>query len=200
MIRVAIVVESPRLRSELGDLLRESGRIEVVAGVSARDEFRMRDNELIDAADVVLAEVTSAGSVAIQGIDDPNTACVLLSDDDELVTNLRPLRGGLALLPTSATADQIVAAIEAVAAGLTALHPDRAGSFTVTPYDDPLTPREHEVLHMLAAGLGNKEIASRLAISDHTAKFHVSQILGKLNAATRAEAVSVAIRRGLVPL
>jgi DNA-binding NarL/FixJ family response regulator len=53
---------------------------------------------------------------------------------------------------------------------------------------------------MLAAGLGNKEIAARLHISDHTAKFHVSQILAKLTAASRAEAVSIAMRRGLVPL
>jgi DNA-binding CsgD family transcriptional regulator len=68
------------------------------------------------------------------------------------------------------------------------------------PYDDPLTPREREVLHMLAAGLGNKEIGARLGISDHTAKFHVSQILAKLNAGSRAEAVSIAMRRGLVPL
>ena len=59
---------------------------------------------------------------------------------------------------------------------------------------------EREVLHMLAAGLGNKEIATRLGISDHTAKFHVSQILSKLPATSRAEAVSIAMRRGLVPL
>ena len=78
--------------------------------------------------------------------------------------------------------------------------PDHAGSLSARPGDDPLTPREREVLHLLAAGLGNKEIAGRLAISDHTAKFHVSQILAKLNAASRAEAVSIAMRRGLVPL
>jgi DNA-binding NarL/FixJ family response regulator len=53
---------------------------------------------------------------------------------------------------------------------------------------------------MLAAGLGNKEIGSRLHISDHTAKFHVSQILGKLGAGSRAEAVSIGMRRGIVPL
>lgn len=80
------------------------------------------------------------------------------------------------------------------------VHPDHAGSLTARASDDPLTPREREVLHLLAAGLGNKEIAGRLAISDHTAKFHVSQILAKLNAVSRAEAVSIAMRRGLVPL
>jgi DNA-binding CsgD family transcriptional regulator len=53
---------------------------------------------------------------------------------------------------------------------------------------------------MLAAGLGNKAIGARLGISEHTAKFHVAQILGKLDAGSRAEAVSIAMRRGLVPL
>ncbi len=53
---------------------------------------------------------------------------------------------------------------------------------------------------MLAGGLANKEIAARLAISDHTVKFHVASILGKLGVSTRTEAVSLGIRRGLVLL
>jgi len=53
---------------------------------------------------------------------------------------------------------------------------------------------------MLAAGLGNKEIANRLSISEHTAKFHVGSIMGKLGAASRTEAVALGIRRGLVLL
>jgi len=65
---------------------------------------------------------------------------------------------------------------------------------------EPLTRREREVLQMLAAGLANKGIAARLNISDHTAKFHVAAILGKLGAATRTEAVALGIRRGLVLL
>lgn len=65
---------------------------------------------------------------------------------------------------------------------------------------EPLTPRELQVLRMLADGLGNKEIASKLGISDHTAKFHVTQILGKLGAGSRTEAVAIGIRRGIVPI
>ena len=116
-----------------------------------------------------------------------------------LLATLRPFRTGVALLPSSATAEQIIAAIDAAAAGLLVLHADYAGSLTATPTEDPLTPREREVLHMLAAGMGNKEIATRLGISDHTAKFHVSQILSKFPAASRAEAVSIAMRRGSCP-
>jgi DNA-binding NarL/FixJ family response regulator len=75
-----------------------------------------------------------------------------------------------------------------------------SASQPLTELAEPLTRREREVLQMLAAGLGNKEIASRLDISDHTAKFHVGSILGKLGAASRTEAVALGIRRGLVLL
>ncbi|HSB20718.1 MAG TPA: helix-turn-helix transcriptional regulator, partial [Anaeromyxobacteraceae bacterium] len=64
----------------------------------------------------------------------------------------------------------------------------------------PLTPRELEVLPLLAEGLSNKQIAARLGIAERTAKFHVESILGKLPAATRAEAVAVAARRGLLAI
>lgn len=65
---------------------------------------------------------------------------------------------------------------------------------------DPLTPRELEVLKLLAAGLSNKAIASALRISDQTVKFHVAAICGKLSAANRTDVVRRAIRLGLVPL
>jgi DNA-binding CsgD family transcriptional regulator len=64
----------------------------------------------------------------------------------------------------------------------------------------PLTPRELEVLRMLAEGAANKTIAWKLEISEHTAKFHVASILAKLNAGTRTEAVTQGVRRGLILL
>jgi len=64
--------------------------------------------------------------------------------------------------------------------------------------DEALSSRELEVLAMLAEGLGNKDIAARLKISEHTVKFHVSSILGKLRATTRGEAVARGVREGLV--
>ena len=64
--------------------------------------------------------------------------------------------------------------------------------------EEPLTPREIEVLELLAEGLPNKGIAARLHISDQTVKFHVASICGKLAAANRTDAVRRAIRRGLI--
>jgi DNA-binding CsgD family transcriptional regulator len=68
------------------------------------------------------------------------------------------------------------------------------------PPAQPLTPREIEVLGMLAEGLGNKTIARRLGISEHTVKFHVGSILAKLDASSRTEAVTLGARRGLIML
>ena len=65
---------------------------------------------------------------------------------------------------------------------------------------EELTPRESEVLQMPTNGLANKEIAARLSMSEHTVKFHVASILGKLGAGSRTEAVSLGIRRGIVLL
>jgi DNA-binding NarL/FixJ family response regulator len=67
-------------------------------------------------------------------------------------------------------------------------------------FEEPLTPREIEVLELLAQGLPNKAIAARLGISDQTVKFHVSSISGKLGAANRTDTVRRAVRRGLITL
>ena len=73
-----------------------------------------------------------------------------------------------------------------------------AGRHVDEDFDEPLTPREVEVLELLAEGLSNKAIAERLGISDQTVKFHVAAICGKLGAANRTDVVRRAIRRGLV--
>jgi DNA-binding NarL/FixJ family response regulator len=89
-------------------------------------------------------------------------------------------------------ADALVVAIEADPASR------RRGASEVI--EEPLTPREVQVLELLAEGLANKAIAERLGISDQTVKFHVAAILGKLGVANRTEAVRVAVRRGLIAM
>ncbi len=112
--------------------------------------------------------------------------------------------GVRALLSTNASATEVLAAVEAAASGLAVLDPSTLDSLlptAATPVsaDTPvLTPRELEVLRMMAEGAANKTIAWKLNISEHTAKFHVASILGKLNAASRAEAVAIGIRKGLI--
>jgi DNA-binding NarL/FixJ family response regulator len=98
----------------------------------------------------------------------------------------------------------LIAAVRAVAAGLWVVDPELPATAAARPIpsdgEDPLSPREHEVLALVAAGHPNKTIARTLGISEHTVKFHVSALLGKLNATSRTEAVTLATRRGLLSL
>jgi DNA-binding NarL/FixJ family response regulator len=102
-----------------------------------------------------------------------------------------------------ASPERLGAALAAAAAGLVALDgalaPELLRAAPSEP-GEPLTPRELEVLPLLAEGLSNKQIGARLGIAERTAKFHVESILAKLPAGTRAEAVAVAARRGLLAI
>jgi len=144
-------------------------------------------------------------------------AVVLLADEPgrAAIDRLRALDiPGWAVLSTGATSGELQAAIAAAGTGLAVL--SAAVSATAWPPrgrgvgaddesedgadvpEEALTGREREVLELLGLGLSNKDIGSRLGISEHTAKFHVASVLGKLGAHTRAEAVRRGIRRGLV--
>jgi DNA-binding NarL/FixJ family response regulator len=114
--------------------------------------------------------------------------------------------GARGLLFRDSTSERLLAAISAVAGGLAVVDPDLMASMMPvlaideSPLAEQLTPREVEVLQLLAEGLANKAIAQRLGISDHTVKFHVNAIMGKLGAQSRTEAVVRATRMGLVVL
>jgi len=143
----------------------------------------------------------------------PAPALVVLTDEHEPNDVAEALRSGVrAILPRNAGAGEIVAAVVAAAAGLVAvahewidgLHATssviRSAAARANGSETPLTPRELEVLRLIAEGLGNKQIAARLAISEHTVKFHVGSVFAKIRASTRAEAVIIGARRGLIVL
>ena len=134
---------------------------------------------------------------------------LLLEHVTQSKTNRAIQLGIRSVLPADVAPEQIISAINAVAKGLLVLQPgeqaiaaasSQSRNGEPTELFEPLTPREKEVLQMLATGLGNKQIAARLKISEHTAKFHVASILGKLGASSRTEAVSLGLRRGLILL
>jgi len=108
------------------------------------------------------------------------------------------------ILSMDATATEITSALRAAASDLITLQPSTFELFAadsrpaLAPLEEPLSSREIEVVRMLAEGLTNKVIAYRLGISEHTVKFHVTSIMGKLHAGSRTDAVMQAIRRGLV--
>lgn len=210
MTRVFIVAESARARERLEELL-DARRIEVVGSGS---ELESAADALVEEdADVVLVEAANESveelldAVAATGIA-RETAVVVLLDQSAPVWAGQALQAGIrGVLARGTDAEQLGLAIEAAASGLFVLHPDEvraertssARAAAVEP-SESLTGRERQVLQMLAGGLGNKEIARRLKISEHTAKFHVASILGKLGVSSRTEAVAVGLRRGLILL
>ena len=125
----------------------------------------------------------------------------LAADEAEAAEALRA--GARAVLFRGASADALAAALVAAARGLAVLDAGSPAAWIRPPEEAPargLTPREREVLALLAEGLANKAIAARLGISEHTAKFHVNAILAKLGVESRAEAIVRAARLGLVAL
>lgn len=217
MLRVAIVAPSPLVRADLRRIVAdvqdfapagEVGTLSALRAALVRTPALRVDIAIVD-----------GGPAASGNVDrwDPLLECldaglplVLLSDAD--AAYLLPfVAAGGTWLATAATAAQIEAAVRASAAGLVALQPERLDQVRdalrrmargderrAIELLEPLTPRELQVLERLAAGRGNRLIASDLGISEHTAKFHVSRVLGKLAAATRAEAVAIGLRSGLI--
>jgi len=206
--RVLIVARSAVERAGLEALLGADGAIEVAGAIAPGAEAIARALERAG-PDVVLVALDGDDESLPAGLagEEAHPAVVAIADDASGAVEL--LRAGArAVLPRGATAAELLAAVEAAAAGLVVLHPDALDAIGPAPAapraapaaKEPLTPREREVLEMLAEGLGNKEIASRLGISDHTVKFHIASIFTKLDASTRTEAVTVGIRRGLIML
>jgi two-component system, NarL family, response regulator YdfI len=204
--RVLIGASSEVVRAGLESLLATVATFEVVGSFSISSASAQVE-EL--QPDVVLLDLESPEDESMSlPIELGISPLVVLTDNTENSWAVEALRSGTrAILPREATAAEIIAAIEASAAGLVAIHPDVLSILFPTtsreqpepnPFDHVLTPREIEVLRMMAQGLGNKEIASQLGISDHTVKFHISSIFAKLGASSRTEAVTVGIRQGLI--
>lgn len=159
--------------------------------------------------DIIVTEADSEDESDSPEISEGNAALVLLTDNVPPRWAFRALEGGAgAILPKVVLPEELIAALQAVAAGFVVISPDLASvtlSGPLAPADplpptETLTPREREVLERMAEGLSNKEIAARLSISEHTAKFHIASIMSKLGAESRTEAVTLAIRRGLLLL
>ena len=217
MTSVFIVAASPPARASLENLLR-ARRVEITGSFASLDDLSSRLDDT--PADAIVVDSTGEpfesflDSVIASGLASDFTV-VLMVEPSSLAALSAALGAGVrAVLPNDISPDQLVAALEAVRSGLLVLHPTQVSEqISTNPFAssptrppgleelaEPLTPRESEVLQMLAGGLGNKEIAAKLAISEHTVKFHVASILGKLGAASRTEAVSLGIRRGLILL
>ena len=207
IIRVMIVDDHDIVRRGLSALLLVKPDLEYVG--EARDGQQSLDVCECVQPDVILMDLVMPvldGPSAIRAICErfPNVRIVALTSfqDRDLIHEALKA-GATSYLLKNVSMDELGAAIRAAHAGRRTLAPEaaqvllRAAQEGTAPGDD-LSPREREVLALMAEGLSNPEIAFRLALSRYTARAHVSSVLAKLGAASRAEAVALAFRNHLV--
>ncbi len=202
-ITVQILTDSPQTRARLRSIVTASPGLALRGGGVDPDPDR--------APDVVILDPEPRGDASSRHPPPvpPSSRTLVLTDrvSEEWARELLGSRAAGVISRTARPAE-IIAAIEAVAAGLIVSSPDLlagaqpqispARKYPSGALHDSLTPRETDVLRMLADGLSNKEVALQLHISEHTVKYHLSSVFGKLGVSSRTEAVMVGIQRGII--
>ena len=198
MTRLLIAAPSAVVRAGLETLVAGDPAVEVAGSFADLSSVEALRPDVVLAALPVEELAPPADGVA--------PAIVLLSADAQPAWSSELLRLGVrAMLPRDAAPAEVLAAVEAASTGLAVVDPhdleallSASNPTTASAESTVLTPRELEVLGLMAEGAANKNIAWKLGISEHTVKFHVASILAKLNASTRTEAVAIGIRKGMI--
>jgi len=217
-LRVLVVAGTSARRVHLAGVISRAWRSVSVISDSQISPERFAASKF----NILVADLETPASVAamIDFLEDApaGTGSVALIDDPDPAWVRSALRASIhAVIGRDANIEDMQLALQAADAGFVLLHPTSVQgllqSNSIAEIDEisvegiahedlleDLTARESEVLRLVSMGLGNKEIAVRLAISEHTAKFHISSILSKLHAGSRTEAVSLGIRKGLISI
>ena len=198
MTRLLIAAPSAVVRAGLETLVAGDPAVEVAGSFADLSSVEALRPDVVLAALPVEELAPPADGVA--------PAIVLLSADAQPAWSSEVLRLGVrAMLPRNAAPAEVLAAVEAASTGLAVVDPhdleallSASNPTAASAESTVLTPRELEVLRLMAEGAANKNIAWKLGISEHTVKFHVASILAKLNASTRTEAVAIGIRKGMI--
>lgn len=202
MIHVTIVSPNHALRVGLREMLAGHPSIRVVGEAARLADVNEKETEV-----AVMASVSSSS----RGIGQVDFGILFLTDDvDSIRRMLTANLHAWGVLSLEAGADELAAGILAVAEGLWVGAPALVEGLMRLPkggeglgedsLPEPLTAREKEVLHKMAEGLANKQIALELGISEHTVKFHLSALYAKFGVASRTEAVKRGIELGLISL
>ena len=212
VIGVVVAAISAVRRSGLESIVRINSSLKLAGSLPTIIGFTTRIQEL--QPHVVVADLAQADTQffsAASDLERTGIGVVVLIDEPNVGWTARALQAGVrAILPRESSENEIVSAVVAADRGLVLLDPEvtkelasQTRPVTSTAENaadglEELTAREVEVLRLMAEGFGNKQIATRLGISDHTVKFHISSILAKLSVSSRTEAVTQGIRMGLI--
>jgi len=204
LIRILTVDDHPILRKGLAALVNAEPDLKLVAeasnGKEAIEGFRCHQ------PDITLMDLQMPGLDGIQAIEAicsefPAARIIVLTTytgDTQVVRALKA--GARAFVLKGHVLDELLDTIRAVHAGKKRIPPDVAAELADHATDDALTEREIDVLKLIAAGNGNKQIADELSISEATVKSRVTNILSKLGANDRAHAVTIGLKRGIIEL
>jgi DNA-binding NarL/FixJ family response regulator len=203
-IRIALVDDHPILRQGIAALISDQPDLQLVGqasnGLEAIEQFRLHR------PDVMLMDLQMPGMNGIDAMsairgEFPDARFVVLTTYTGDVQIVRALKAGArAYLLKSLLHRELLDTIRSVHAGHKRIPPEIAAELADHAADDELTPREIEVLRLIAAGNANKIVADQLSITEETVKAHVKNILSKLDANDRTHAVTIGLKRGIIEL
>jgi two-component system NarL family response regulator len=203
-MRILIADDHPVVRQGLAAMIEREQDMTVVAQVSngreAVELYREHQPE-ITLMDLRMPEMDGVTAIATIRDEFPTARIIVLTTYDRDEDIFRALHAGAkGYLLKDAPREELLAAVRAVKAGRTHISPEIGAKFIERSSNPAVTAREVDVLRLIVAGKSNQEIASALFISESTVKTHVNHVLNKLDASDRAQAISIALKRGIVQL
>lgn len=204
LIRVLTVDDHPLLREGIAALVNAERDMKLVAeasnGREGIEQFRLHRPDVV-LMDIQMPGVNGVEAISLIQTEFPGARIIVLttySGDAQVLTALRAGAKGYVL--KGQVHRELLETIRAVHAGQKRIPPEIAAELAQHVADDNLTPREIDVLRLIAAGNANKQIADQLSIGEATVKSHVTNILSKLGANDRAHAVTIGLKRGIIDL